>query len=981
MSMSKFVWQVRSVFLFAIMLLLSVPVRVEGGDVRMLDQGSGIGIHTPSRALMRDAVKDNTSWLEPDTKRPGADYRSFSAESPEVCQEACAEDPDCKAYTYVKPDRIEGTPGRCYLKSAVPDPVGNDCCVSGVKPPSSKEGLVREVTPEETSGGKGGGGMVLVKPIEPPAKKGGERVRSKPGSQAKKSKAEKSPEPVEKNPPSNIMGSIDIEGIKDKTVEKKEDTGVTVHIQSNMPQHRGSQRQRHHGKKESKPGKRPSEEILESIDIGKEYKRQTDISIKPGSGKGSESPYEDILKAIERGKKQRDQEASVSQPPTVSKPSVAALKKVPDWWHKFNEYAKGVEITYQLNPLSIDGLKNHPDCQNDIVMEMVIQKHGQAIIDGAAALKVDEQRAKERFADAVKELSRFASSLYCVDIRGLQFWDRTISDFWNGMAKQSLPDLEFGQAMLATWNPALLVIDAIQFTGESKIIETFKKLEPQIKNALKNYPINTYGAAWLDDFGTGKLVRIGGRGALDNLVKIIDDPVHLGLGLCGLNELATDDTAVPFCLAGIKPKLCNATDAADVFDILLELGVASLEIDEYPLNSNNDGMSGGRNSGWTFKVKERYPQSYFGTKTENLLGLGTNSTLKNSLCGSKGGGALRPSAYGQCIFNSLISAGEHPGQRATICTRKYSTPLMKKPFKPILIDWGKFLQCGVTNPIKDKLGPLETRTHTQKLLDKVVKEMRKDAQKPGHDIGHRKARNIVDKAEVNGISKGDTIGWNKIKKEGLVDEDTAGYADTENNKIYINPSLSEAQKRETLTHEKLHIYFNARGVSPYEKLRIGGITINTLHHAYMRQYGWYRPTPDSPGGGGCTQNAAAIRAQLWFDCVFGEEDAVSPMGSLDPLIRPTEPLDNRGLMCDQIDTSAFWRDSTGSGVTDPEGPEDLMGGRGPMIKKFVPEKEGVIDPIKTESIQAPGTDKERSRERDKIGLPGEVDEGPGNSRD
>ena len=980
MSISKSVWQVRSVFLFATMLFLSAPIRVEGGDVRMLDQGSGIGIHTPSKTLMRDDVKDSTSWVEPDTDRPGADYRSFhTREGPGVCQEVCADDPRCRAYTYIKPGyymRHKVIYGWCFLKSAVPEPVGNDCCVSGVKPPSFKEGFVREVTPEETSGGKGSG-MVLVRPIEPPARKGGEkRGSSKPGSQAKKSEAMRPP--VEKNPPS--VGSIDIEGIKDKTVEKKEDTGVTAHIQSRKSKHRSSQKQKHHGKKENKTRKKSAEEILESIDIGKEYKRQTDISIKPNE-KEPPSPYEEILKAIKRRKKQRDKEASLSHPPTVSKPPIAALRKIPDWWHIFNEYAKGVEIDHQLTPLPIDGLKNHPDCQDDIIMEMVIQKHGQAILDGVAVLKVDEQGARERFADAVKNLSRFASSLYCVDIKGLQFWDRTISDFWNGMAKKPLPDFELIQAVLATWNPALLVIDAIQFTGESKIIETFKTLEPQIKNALKNYPINTYGAAWLDDFGTGKLVRIGGRGAFDNLVKIIDDPVRLGLGLCGLNELATADTADPFCLAGIKPKLCNATDVADVFDILLELDVASLEIDEYPLNSNNNGMSGGRNSGWTFKVKERYPQSYFGTKTENLLGLGTNSTLKNSLCGSKGGGALRPSAYGQCIFNSLISAGKHPGQRAAICTRKYSTSLMKKPFKPILIDWENFLQCGVTNPIKDKLGPLETRTHTQKLLDKVVKEMRKDAQNPGHDIGHRQARNIVDKAEVNGMLKGDTIGWNKIKKEGLVDEDTAGYADTENNKIYINPSLSEAQKRETLTHEKLHIYFNARGVSPHEELHIGGITINTLHHYYMMQYGWYRPTPDSPGGGGCTKNAAAIRAQLWFDCVFGEKDAVSPMGSLDPLIRPTEPLGSRGLMCDQIDTSAFWRDSTGSGVTDPEGPEDLMGGRGPMIKKFVPEKEGVIDPPKTESIQVPGTDKERSRERDKIGLPGEVDEGPGNSRD
>ncbi len=107
--------------LFAFVLLLCLPAWAEGGDVRMLDQGGGIGIHTPSRALMRDAVKDNTSWLEPDTDRPGADYKSFhTREGPRVCQEACADDPRCKAYTYIKPGyymRHKVIYGWCFLGS------------------------------------------------------------------------------------------------------------------------------------------------------------------------------------------------------------------------------------------------------------------------------------------------------------------------------------------------------------------------------------------------------------------------------------------------------------------------------------------------------------------------------------------------------------------------------------------------------------------------------------------------------------------------------------------------------------------------------------------------------------------------------------------------------------------------------------------------------------------------------------------------
>jgi hypothetical protein len=63
---------------------------------------------------------------------PGKDYKSFNMDKdywPD-CQNACGNDPKCNAWTYVKPG-YQGPKGRCYLKSAGPKWVSNECCVSG----------------------------------------------------------------------------------------------------------------------------------------------------------------------------------------------------------------------------------------------------------------------------------------------------------------------------------------------------------------------------------------------------------------------------------------------------------------------------------------------------------------------------------------------------------------------------------------------------------------------------------------------------------------------------------------------------------------------------------------------------------------------------------------------------------------------------------------------------------------------------------
>jgi hypothetical protein len=71
---------------------------------------------------------------------PGSDIKHFTMATPppqqfdtrlNQCSAACAANKDCSAWTYVKPNTIQGPLGNCWLKSAIPAPVANNCCVSG----------------------------------------------------------------------------------------------------------------------------------------------------------------------------------------------------------------------------------------------------------------------------------------------------------------------------------------------------------------------------------------------------------------------------------------------------------------------------------------------------------------------------------------------------------------------------------------------------------------------------------------------------------------------------------------------------------------------------------------------------------------------------------------------------------------------------------------------------------------------------------
>lgn len=75
--------------------------------------------------------------MENNIDRPGADYDRFHINDyrPDRCKSECERDRGrCRAWTYVRPG-IQHKFAVCYLKTAIPAPAANNCCISGVSNP------------------------------------------------------------------------------------------------------------------------------------------------------------------------------------------------------------------------------------------------------------------------------------------------------------------------------------------------------------------------------------------------------------------------------------------------------------------------------------------------------------------------------------------------------------------------------------------------------------------------------------------------------------------------------------------------------------------------------------------------------------------------------------------------------------------------------------------------------------------------------
>ena len=73
---------------------------------------------------------------EANTDRPGGDYTHFDnvmglEVTPQLCQTICQNQARCKAWTFVRPNTIQGPKGVCWLKETEPPPVMNSSCISG----------------------------------------------------------------------------------------------------------------------------------------------------------------------------------------------------------------------------------------------------------------------------------------------------------------------------------------------------------------------------------------------------------------------------------------------------------------------------------------------------------------------------------------------------------------------------------------------------------------------------------------------------------------------------------------------------------------------------------------------------------------------------------------------------------------------------------------------------------------------------------
>ncbi len=73
--------------------------------------------------------------IQGNTDRPGLDYTNVTlppGSVPKDCQALCTADAGtCKAWTFVKANVQDVNP-RCWLKTAIPAPVPDPCCASGV---------------------------------------------------------------------------------------------------------------------------------------------------------------------------------------------------------------------------------------------------------------------------------------------------------------------------------------------------------------------------------------------------------------------------------------------------------------------------------------------------------------------------------------------------------------------------------------------------------------------------------------------------------------------------------------------------------------------------------------------------------------------------------------------------------------------------------------------------------------------------------
>jgi hypothetical protein len=105
-----------------------------GGRFSLFEHGS---IHSSRTKGVYIVTADSGVLIGPaevGVDRPGSDITSFNlpAANPAMCQVECADNNNCRAWTYVNPG-VQGPVARCWLKGTIPLENASNCCVSGIK--------------------------------------------------------------------------------------------------------------------------------------------------------------------------------------------------------------------------------------------------------------------------------------------------------------------------------------------------------------------------------------------------------------------------------------------------------------------------------------------------------------------------------------------------------------------------------------------------------------------------------------------------------------------------------------------------------------------------------------------------------------------------------------------------------------------------------------------------------------------------------
>ncbi|WP_337660433.1 PAN domain-containing protein [Anderseniella sp. Alg231-50] len=126
------------------------------------------------------------------TDRPGLDYKTIelSAPNPDLCENACKKDGQCRAWTYSWPG-AKGPKAMCALKTGVPPKRSDTCCISGVLSTTSPVTRTDDPAPAPKKP------VVTAKP-KPAPKKPAATV--KPAPAPKKPVVAAKPEPAPKKP-------------------------------------------------------------------------------------------------------------------------------------------------------------------------------------------------------------------------------------------------------------------------------------------------------------------------------------------------------------------------------------------------------------------------------------------------------------------------------------------------------------------------------------------------------------------------------------------------------------------------------------------------------------------------------------------------------------------------------------------------------------------------------------------------------------